>query len=407
MKITDLRIHSVAFPDPPIRNSWGVHAPYALRTIIEVESDEGLIGLGETYGGETIRTHLEAAGQSLIGMDIQHLPAIADLFTNRKAYVAIETACLDITGQATGKKVCDLLGGRMRDSVPFSAYLFFKYENDEIHGDFVSGRVMTPDAMLDEARAFFEMGGFTSVKMKGGILEPEEEVECLRLIANEFGDSIGLRLDPNCIWPMDKAVAVARAMESLNTEYLEDPVYGLDQMAALKQQTSLLLGTNSCVVAFDHIAPAVQKQAVDVVLSDHHYWGGMFDNRYLSKICHTFGLGISMHSTSHLGISMAAMIHSAATFDVVDYACDTHYPWVVDDVIIGDKLPINNGHMQVPEGFGLGVALDHSKLEILKDNYRKFGQQERDDIGELKRRDPDWQTRMPEWMAQIDPAKFI
>lgn len=104
---------------------------------------------------------------------------------------------------------------------------------------------------------------------------------------------------------------------------------------------------------------------------------------------------------------MAAMIHSAATFFTIDYACDTHYPWLVEDIIVGGKLPFQDGHMAVPNGFGLGVALDREKLKGFTENYIRFGTAERDDLGELKRRDPDWQSRMPEWMMQIDPSKYV
>ena len=109
-----------------------------------------------------------------------------------------------------------------------------------------------------------------------------------------------------------------------------------------------------CVVAFDQLAPAVAKQSVSVVLSDHHYWGGLQRSRLLSGICDTFGLGLSMHSNSHLGISLAAMVHLAGATPNLTYACDTHWPWKTEEVIKPGVLEIRDGSVAVPTTPGLG-----------------------------------------------------
>ena len=126
-------------------------------------------------------------------------------------------------------------------------------------------------------------------------------------------------------------------------EYLEDPTRGIDGMAQVAGQAPMPLATNMCVVAFSDLPPAIRKDAVQVVLSDHHYWGGLRRSKLLAGICDTFGLGLSMHSNSHLGISLAAMVHLAAATPNLSYACDTHWPWKTEDVVEGEPLTFTGG----------------------------------------------------------------
>ncbi len=115
------------------------------------------------------------------------------------------------------------------------------------------------------------------------------------------------------------------------------------------------LATNMCVVAFDHIKRSVELDSVQVILGDHHYWGGLRHTRELGTLCQTFGLGLSMHSNSHLGISLAAMVHVAAATPALTYACDTHYPWNGhNDVIKPGTLRFVDGSVRVPTGTGPG-----------------------------------------------------
>ncbi|TMG42223.1 MAG: glucarate dehydratase, partial [Chloroflexi bacterium] len=157
------------------------------------------------------------------------------------------------------------------------------------------------------------------------------------------------------------------------------------------------VATNMCVTQFDHIAPAVAKRAVGVILTDHHMWGGMRATVELGRLCRTFGLGVSMHSNSHLGISLAAMVHVAAAVPELTYACDTHYPWQTDEVIKGGKLRIQDGSVAVPDRPGLGVDLDRDALGRLNEQYRRAGLALRDDVAEMHKIDPAWRPHKGDW----------
>jgi glucarate dehydratase len=409
MRITDLRATPIAFGDPPLRSAFGLHAPFALRTIVEVVTDDGITGLAETYGGEAPLRALERAKAKVVGRDPWQLTRLrADIegadgktpdgfawesrsLAGPALFSAIEVACLDAIGRATKRPVADLLGGRVRDRIPFAAYLFFKHAGDDAWGE-----VMTPEAVVGEARTMVKRYGYRSLKLKGGVIEPGREAEAILLLREAFGPDVPLRLDPNAAWSVPTSLRIARRLDGA-LQYLEDPTPGIDGMSEVARQAPMPLATNMCVTEFAHIAPAVAKKSVGIILSDHHMWGGMRATVELGRLCGTFGLGVSMHSNSHLGISLAAMVHVAAAVPELTYACDTHYPWQTDEVIVGGKIRIENGEVAVPTGPGLGVELDRDALARLNEQYRRAGLSLRDDVTEIRKTIPDWRPHKGDW----------
>ena len=409
MRITDLRATPIAVGDPPLRSAFGLHAPFALRTIVEVTTDDGITGIAETYGGEAPLRALERAKASVVGRDPWQLTRLrADIegangktpdgfawesraLAGPALFGAIEVACLDAIGRATKRPVVDLLGGRVRDRIPFAAYLFFKHAGDDAWGE-----VMTPEAVVGEARAMVTRYGYRSLKLKGGVLEPDREAEAILLLREAFGPDVPLRIDPNAAWSIPTSLRIAKRLAGA-LEYLEDPTPGIDGMSLVARGSPMPLATNMCVTEFAHIAPAVAKKAVGIILTDHHMWGGMRATVELGRLCGTFGLGVSMHSNSHLGISLAAMVHVAAAIPELAYACDTHYPWQTDEVIAGGRIPITNGEVVVPTGPGLGVELDRDALARLNEQYRRAGLTMRDDVTEIRKTIPDWRPHQGDW----------
>ena len=106
-----------------------------------------------------------------------------------------------------------------------------------------------------------------------------------------------------------------------------------------------------------------------------------------------------MHSNSHLGISLAAMVHLAAATPNLDYACDTHWPWKdpAEDVIVPGVLAISGGSVAVPTAPGLGVELDRDALGRLHEQYLSSGIRSRDDTGYMRRVQPDYELKLPRW----------
>jgi glucarate dehydratase len=418
-RVTEVSVTPVAFRDPPLLNAVGVHEPYALRSIIEVTTEDGLTGLGETYGDSVHLERIRRVAAALVGMDVWHANDLRDRTaralgsdggtggdgmagmvtgssTVDRAMSPFDVACLDIQGKALGRPVSDLLGGAVRTEVPYSAYLFYKWEGHpgQDGGD-GWGAALDPDGLVKKAGRMIEEYGFGAIKLKGGVFPPEEEIAAIRALREAF-PGLPLRLDPNAAWTVETSIRVGRELAGV-LEYLEDPASGIEGMSQVAREVPMPLATNMCVVSFDDLPPAIDRRAVGIVLSDHHFWGGLRRSAQLASITETFGLGLSMHSNSHLGISLAAMTQLAAATPQLTYACDTHWPWKAadEDVIVPGALCFVDGAVPVPTGPGLGVELDRDALARLHEQYLACGLRRRDDTGYMRRFVPDFEP--PRW----------
>jgi len=414
-KVSAVVVTPVAFADPPLLNVVGVHQPYALRAIVQVSTDSGLVGLGETYADDAHLARLNAVGAAIGGLDVFDLNGLrhrvidalgngvgakfAGMLDVRSPVDIVlspfEVALLDIQGKELGRPVTDLLGGAVRDEVPFSAYLFYKWAAHPAQEPDSWGEALDPDDVVAQATRMVDEYGFTAIKLKGGVFAPQQEVEAVKALSAAFPDH-SLRIDPNGAWKPATSVRVAKELEGV-IEYLEDPTPGIEGMAQVARETDIPLATNMCVIAFDHLKPAVLADAVQIVLSDHHYWGGLQRSRLLAGICDTFGMGLSMHSNSHLGISLAAMTHLAAATPNLTYACDTHYPWKTEDVIMPGVLEFAGGSVRVPTAPGLGIELDEDALGRLHEQYLTCGIRGRDDTAYMRTVQPDFEPNTARW----------
>lgn len=425
-EIADVRLTPILIADPPLLNTQGVHQPYTPRLVVEVETVDGVVGIGETYGDGRYLALAEPIARSLVGHSIAEVNALftrddetstEGLATDDRVTAgglrgvqtsdklrlsvlsAFEVACLDALGRSLGVPVHTLLGGKVRDRVDYSAYLFYRWaEHPQGAGETDDwGEAVDPDGIVAQARRFAERYGFGSFKLKGGVFAPDEEIAAVRALAGAF-ESMPLRLDPNGAWSVETSVRVAEELGDV-LEYLEDPTIGTPGMAAVSARTDVPLATNMCVTTLAEIGEAFATDAVQVVLSDHHYWGGLHRTRGLAAICSTWGVGLSMHSNTHLGISLAAMTQVAATVPSLDYACDTHYPWQSEDVVTTRHVFVD-GALEVSDAPGLGVELDRDSLARLHQRWLDDdgSMRERDDAAAMRKAEPGWQTpSIPRW----------
>jgi glucarate dehydratase len=423
--IRHVRVTPIAFRDPPLLNAAGIHEPWALRSIIEIETDSGLVGINESYGDLPMLEALAKAAPALtglspwalnemdtrvaalvapkqmsasefLGQQVSLAPGTHVSKTVAKVISAFEVAMMDLQGQLANAPVVDLLGGAARPAVPFSAYLFFKYAEhiEKPYAPDPFGEGITPEQMVAQARRMIEQYGFKSIKLKAGALPPEQEVAAMLALAKAFPGA-PLRIDPNANWTVATSLKVVEQLRGV-LEYYEDPAPGLDGMAAVAAACEVPLATNMVVTDLKEFRRNAEMGCpVKIVLSDHHYWGGLRATQRLALMCETFGLGLSMHSNSHLGISLMAMTHLAASVPQLSYACDTHYPWQDDEVVQGGRLRFENGSLRVTTTPGLGVSIDREALARLSDNYLNTTIRNRDDLGQMRKYDPGFTGHQP------------
>jgi glucarate dehydratase len=379
MKIVDIRPTTVTVPlEAPLRHANGCHWGRFVRTIVQVETDVGIVGLGEMGGGgESAETAIRGLNAYLKGHDPARIEEMrfkianptASLYNNRtQLLAALEFACLDILGQAWGVPVHAILGGKLRDRVPFASYCFFRYANASDG----AGEVRTIDQVIRNARDLKARFGFTTHKMKAGVFAPDFELEAYKALAATFPDD-RVRFDCNAVWSTEEAIRFGRAIEGLRNDYLEDPVYGLHGMRRTREKIRVPLATNTVVVNFEQLAANVLDTAVDVILLDTTFWGGIRACVKAAGVCETFQLGVAVHSSGELGVQLATMLHLGAVLPNLSFAADAHYHHLTDDIIEGGLMRYEGGSITVPEAPGLGVRLNPDKLRQYAELYKEWG----------------------------------
>lgn len=401
MKISDVRATTVAVPlEAPLRHANGTHWGRFVRTIVEVETDEGLIGLGEMGGGGESAEHaIRALKSYLLGHDPLQLEQLywkicnptASLYNNRaQLHAAIEFACIDLVGKKLGIRACDLLGGALREEIPFASYLFYRYRDPKTG----RGGEETGAEMVTTAKELKRKYGFCSHKLKGGVFSPDHDLDVYLALAAEFPED-SFRLDPNATWSVEESIRIGRAIEHVRNDYYEDPCWGLEGMRRVRQFVKFPTATNTVVVNFEQLAACIRTDAIDVILLDTTFWGGLRQAWMAGLVCQKFQRGVSVHSSGELGVQLATMLHLGASLPNLTFAADAHYHHLLDDIIVGGKMKYVDGKMALPTAPGLGVELDRDKLRKYAELFRKQG-------GYAYDRDP----KRPEWFAIMPETRF-
>jgi glucarate dehydratase len=389
MKIVETRARCVAIPlNATLRSNTGVHPGYFVRTIIEIVTDEGIVGLGEVGGGDQRAAVLKLASR-IVGYSPYQINVIKQrtlrntyFMPNSRIYAAIEMALLDIQGKAGGLSVSDLLGGSLRQEMPFIGYLFWRYDRPG------GGDDEGPDDIADHCAELAETLGVRSAKLKAGVMEPDVEASAIEACRKRMGDDFELRIDPNGTWSVPTAIRIGKRLEASRLEWYEDPAWGIEGLNAVRRRVNMPIGTNMYPARFDDLGPAIRRDTADLILTDIHYWEGPLGVRDLCNTCRTFGVGVAMHSGTEFGIELAAMLHTASTIPEMVVAGDAHYHYLEDDIIAGGKLAYRDGKLSVPTGPGLGVELDPEKME----KYERLFDEKGDYYARFRTdpRRPDW-----------------
>jgi glucarate dehydratase len=401
MRISAIRCRTISIPiEAPICHCVGVHQNFT-RSIIEVFTEDGRVGLGEATGDVTPAAvaHADAVLKGQNPFESQRLLRLAVTTQSRKSggwgyhgvnpklLAGLEIALLDLQAKAVDLPLYAYLGGKARDKLPMIGYLFYRLPTDN-----EPAGVQSAEAMVRHTRKLIDRFGFKTLKLKGGYLDPNEEVCTCEALREAFGPYLEIRFDPNGAWSVPTAIRLGKRLEKVNLEWYEDPCVGIEAMAAVRSQVHIPLATNMCVTSFPQVGAAFAAKALDVILGDIWYWGGVANVLHLAKLCESLGFGTAMHSGVEFGIGLAAMLHTAAVVPNMPCAVDAHYHHLLDDVITGGPLEIDDGCMRPPDGPGLGVRLDEQKMA----KYEKAHQAETAaPMGPPDPSRPDWIPLLP------------
>jgi L-alanine-DL-glutamate epimerase-like enolase superfamily enzyme len=372
MRITALRTTVVAVP---FRHDelWAFGGRRGLTAVLlELETDEGVIGLGEA-GGYPTPEIVEAVFRSLeplvIGEDprrIERLVARIDAIgtwhhvgASSPAIGAVEMACWDVLGKISGQPVVNLLGGRVRDRAEYIWYLARS----------------TPEATAEGAVEAVE-AGFGTLYLKVGWGDPAADVAVVAAVRDAVGPGPGLRVDANEAWSTGAAVRIIRELEQYGLELVEQPVSGrnLPEMAHLRGRIATPLLANEASWTRQDALDVIRHGAADVLSVDNQMDGGLLNMKRAAGICDAAGLPVVKHSLGELGVATYAGLHVIASTTNFLYANQAYGSFLADDVLAGvTTLPYADGHLAVPDGPGLGVELDPDKVGRYHELYGERG----------------------------------
>lgn len=442
--IVQMQVIPVAGHDSMLFNLCGAHAPYFTRNIVILKDNSGRTGVGEVPGGEGIRQTLEKAQALVIGQSIGLYNNILNTIrkqllspntTGPQATVhkvtsaaeaavlkqpheinlrtdnvltAIEAALLDLLGQFLGVPVAALLGsGQQRAAVRMLGYLFYIGDKRKTNLPYLHNlaakdnwlrlrheEAVTPQAIVRLAEAASERYGFKDFKLKGGVMNGNEEMEAVTALANRFPDA-RITIDPNGAWSLEEAIKLCRNQGHI-LAYAEDPCgpengySGREIMAEFRRATGIPTATNMIATDWRQLGHSVNLHSVDIPLADPHFWT-MQGSVRVAQLCHEWGLTWGSHSNNHFDISLAMFTHAAAAAPGNITAIDTHWIWQEDqERLTKEPFKIVGGMVEVPNKPGLGVEIDMDQIEKAHQLYNKVGTGARDDAMAMQYLLPGW-----------------
>jgi glucarate dehydratase len=425
--VTEMAVIPVAGHDSMLLNLSGAHGPFFTRNVVILKDNAGHTRVGEVPGGERIRQTLEDARPLVVGRAIgpynDILNEVRQHFADRDAggrgtqtfdlriaihaVTALEAALLDLLGQFLGVPVAALLGeGQQRDAVEALGYLFFIGDRTKTDLPYLGApqakdewlrlrheAALTPAAVVRLAEATHARYGFNDFKLKGGVLDGEQEMATAAALAHRFPQA-RITLDPNGAWSLEEAVRLCRGQHRI-LAYAEDPCGAesgysrREVMAEFRRATGLPTATNMIATDWRELGHAITLHAVDIPLADPHFWT-MQGSIRVAQLCREWGLTWGSHSNNHFDISLAMFTHVAAAAPGHITAIDTHWIWQDGQRLTKEPLKIVGGRIAVPERPGLGVEIDMAQIEAAHGLYQKHALGTRDDSAAMQYLIPGW-----------------
>ncbi len=340
--------------------------------LLRLETDDGVIGWGETSGAsgappEAVRAAVEALGPLALGesvfeterlrLRLLELGRMANL--RRLAHLACaayDLACWDCAGRVLGRPVHELIGGAVRRKVDFYAYPLAK----------------TATEIAAEARRAVEEG-FTVVYLKVGLGEARDEA-VVAAVREAIGEGVRLRVDANEAWDRATAKRMCARLERYDLDFIEQPLDARDLAGAraLRTATAVPIAANQGIWSLADAAQAIAAESCDVVVTGPLWVGGLLSLQRIGALCADAGVGFCLHSPPETTIATAAGLQVLATLPRLLPGNQHYLSHLADDVATGLGA-FRDGCLTVPTAPGLGILVDEHRVRELAERYRREG----------------------------------
>jgi len=340
--------------------------------LIKATDKNGQVGWGESASGANIESVLEtlkAMKPMVLGRSSWDREAIREtlwrkaIWQYRKptacfAFAGIDIALADICGKECNQSLYRLLGGKVRDFVNYYFYL----------------QHSSPEHIYAQGREGIERG-YSIFYLKVGV-NVDKELEMVRALRESIGPVAKIRLDANGAWTVNEGLRNIGKFDLYDIDFVEQPVTQdpVSNMQEVRQKSRVAISANEGMWSSEDAYRQIRARVADVYCFSPYWVGSMLEFQRMSMVAHYEGLQVCRHSHGELGIAAAAFHHVSLTLpNLVDGS--QQYAQIMEDDILTAPLPTASfPNWGVPEGAGISVEVDESKVQRYHEKYLSHGQ---------------------------------
>ena len=337
-----------------------------LGYLVTVETDEGIVGLGEVAADcHPATVAFAIRGMDLVGRDPMAIEALWQTFYQQQfwrggpiwtsAISGVEQALWDIKGKALGVPVYQLLGGKLREEIPLYTHTLF---GNQSPGEFATSA--REAVALGFKAVKFDPLGLAQQRMDIG--EMRLAVERVRATRAAVGDDVDILIEGHGRLSPNTAIRMARMFEEFNPFFFEEPVppENVDEMAKVAAAINIPVAAGERLYTRWSFRELLEKQAVDYIQPDLCHCGGFYEGTKIATLAETYHIRVLPHNpngpiSTLVGVHLGAC---TANFEMLEYPRQPE-----DRVVVLKNMPVvEHGAIRVPEGPGWGVEIDEEAL---------------------------------------------
>jgi glucarate dehydratase len=362
MKIKSIRATPILIPlEAPYLWSYGALDGFT-KSVVEVETTDGVVGIGEAPSHASARI-IDAFKDRLIGLDpldiaglerrvLPSMPAAHSVtdYATRGAWGGVEIALWDLRGKLWGQPVANLLGGIHRCAIPFTDYFSYRLPQNGKGGE------ASIQDVADYCLSLRETHGTTFFEGKVSDPDLNANIRLVQALRTALGPDTMIRIDSNQAFSVPSATFLAPAFEEAGVRNWEDPTPDWTGMRRLRSRTRVPFSGHNT-----DLAKAVAYGAPDAIVSDVAGFGGFSAAMRFVSACQGAGVDFWCYSGGS-GLETAAYLHLCAAHPHIREPNQSLLRQQPFDVVAEGPFAPRNNMIALPDGPGLGVTLDPTRL---------------------------------------------